>query len=157
MKTKQELYEYHKEYRRKNKLKIFKQRQKYREENKEKISLKNKIYGITHKEHVKKYREKNKIYIAERARNYYLDNKKHLDILRNRYAKNKRKENINFKITCNLRIRIYDVLNGRNKSKRTLELLGCSIEFLKNHLEKSFKAGMSWENYGRDGWTIDHI
>ena len=151
MKTKKELHDYHQEYRRKNKLKIFKQRKKYRELNKEKISLKGKIYGITHKEHVKKYREENKEYIAKRARQYYLAHKKRLDNLKNEYDKKKRKENINFRITCNLRIRVYDVLKGRNKSKNTLELLGCSIDFLKQHLEKTFKEGMTWDNYGRSG------
>ena len=28
---------------------------------------------------------------------------------------------------------------------------------LKEHLEKQFKEGMSWENYGFYGWHIDHI
>ena len=31
-----------------------------------------------------------------------------------------------------------------------------SIEF-KANLEKQFKDGMSWENYGYRGWHIDHI
>ena len=31
-----------------------------------------------------------------------------------------------------------------------------SIEF-KAYLEKQFKDGMSWENYGYRGWHIDHI
>jgi len=33
--------------------------------------------------------------------------------------------------------------------------LGYSAEDLKQHLEKNFKEGMSWENYGL--WHIDHI
>lgn len=36
-----------------------------------------------------------------------------------------------------------------------MNLLGCSVEFLKQHLEKQFKNGMSWENHGK--WHIDHI
>lgn len=35
--------------------------------------------------------------------------------------------------------------------------LGCSIEELKKHLESNFKTGMTWDNYGRKGWHIDHI
>jgi hypothetical protein len=34
--------------------------------------------------------------------------------------------------------------------------LGCSIEEVKQHLEKQFKHGMSWSNYGKGGWHIDH-
>jgi hypothetical protein len=36
-------------------------------------------------------------------------------------------------------------------------MLGCTIPELKAHLEKQFKPGMSWSNYGYRGWHIDHI
>jgi len=42
-----------------------------------------------------------------------------------------------------------------SKNSRTHELLGCDWNFLKTHIEKQFKDGMSWEN--RDKWHIDHI
>lgn len=41
------------------------------------------------------------------------------------------------------------------KSKRSTELLGCSIEEAKAHIERQFVAGMSWDNHGT--WHIDHI
>jgi hypothetical protein len=31
------------------------------------------------------------------------------------------------------------------------------VEQLRQHLEAQFTDGMSWDNYGRDGWHIDHI
>ena len=34
-------------------------------------------------------------------------------------------------------------------------MVGCSIPFLKKHLESRFKKGMSWNN--RNMWHIDHI
>lgn len=35
--------------------------------------------------------------------------------------------------------------------------IGCSqLVFLK-YLKRRFKKGMSWENYGRKGWKIEHI
>lgn len=43
----------------------------------------------------------------------------------------------------------------RNKSKHSIEYIGCSIETLKAHLESKFTEGMTWENYG--DWHIDHI
>ena len=36
-----------------------------------------------------------------------------------------------------------------------MNLVGCTIEELKSHLEKSFDDKMSWDNYGE--WHIDHI
>lgn len=36
------------------------------------------------------------------------------------------------------------------------EIVGCSREELRKHLEKQFLPGMSWENHG-EVWQIDHI
>lgn len=44
---------------------------------------------------------------------------------------------------------------GKNKLKKTLEYVGCTTEQLKEHIEKQFKEGMTWENKG--DWHIDHI
>lgn len=66
------------------------------------------------------------------------------------------KNNLNSRITKRLRGRIWSALQGRRKSANTIALLGCSIDELKSHLEKLFLDGMSWENYGKNGWEIDH-
>lgn len=34
---------------------------------------------------------------------------------------------------------------------------GCTIPEFIQHLEAGFKDGMTWKNYGRYGWHIDHI
>ena len=52
--------------------------------------------------------------------------------------------------------RIYRKIKGK-KELRTIELLGCTVAQAKSHIEKQFKSGMSWENYGYYGWHIDHI
>jgi hypothetical protein len=44
---------------------------------------------------------------------------------------------------------------GLKRTKKSLVYLGCSIEFLKEHLESNFLEGMNWENHGE--WHIDHI
>lgn len=45
---------------------------------------------------------------------------------------------------------------GSKSGRRTFELLGYTVGELRDHLEKQFIDGMSWENYGRGGWHIDH-
>jgi hypothetical protein len=55
----------------------------------------------------------------------------------------------------NLRNRVRGVLNGAFKSAPTMELLGCPVEFLREHLASQFSSGMTWNNYGL--WEIDHI
>lgn len=65
---------------------------------------------------------------------------------------------LNYKITFLLRGRFHKILKGKIKSGHTLDLLGCSVEELKTHLEMQFEPGMTWENQGgKNGWQIDHI
>jgi hypothetical protein len=61
------------------------------------------------------------------------------------------------RIAKNLRTRIAESLKTSNckRSKRTLALLGCSFEYLKNYIESRFLPGMSWAN--RSAWHLDHI
>ena len=80
------------------------------------------------------------------------------------YCKNKRKIDINFRISGNLRSRIRIALRGIYKSTSTMNLIGCSVEQLKRHLESQFQLGMTWENYGTGWvgkgmleWHVDHI
>lgn len=81
----------------------------------------------------------------------------------NKWKKNereKKKENpddvfIKTRIKENLARRLRFLLNGTQKSARTCEIIGCSPEELKIHLEKTFTEGMSWDNYGE--WHIDHM
>ena len=72
---------------------------------------------------------------------------------------NRRKKDIIFNIKNKLRTRINDALkyNRVKKSLNTRDYIGCSIEFLKEYLEKQFTEGMSWDNYGLYGWHVDHI
>lgn len=65
--------------------------------------------------------------------------------------------NRNARIAKALRGRVRDTMKGSLKSARTMDLLGCSMDFFMAYMETQFRSGMSWENYGRYGWHIDHI
>ena len=43
------------------------------------------------------------------------------------------------------------------KAAKTIDLIGCSVKKLLAHLESQFLTGMTWDNYGRKGWHIDHV
>lgn len=50
------------------------------------------------------------------------------------------------------------VMQGKwKRSKKAEEILGCTIEQFKEHIEKQFKPGMTWENNTVNGWHLDHI
>lgn len=65
------------------------------------------------------------------------------------------------KIYNSLRKRVLSAITAQREVKKsnTLDLVGCSIEFLIKHLESQFTKGMSWENRGAGKlrWHIDHI
>lgn len=72
------------------------------------------------------------------------------------YEKNRRLNDIEFRITGSLRSRLSQAVKYQYAIKQsTKELLGCDVSFLRTHLENKFKSGMSWKNYGE--WHIDHI
>ena len=62
-----------------------------------------------------------------------------------------------FKLKCNLRVRTTMAFKnqGYRKNIKTQEMLGASWEIAKEHIERQFKKGMTWDNYGE--WHIDHI
>ena len=70
-------------------------------------------------------------------------------------------ENPSFRISCAWRVNMANNIRremaGAEKHASTVDLLGCSIQEYMRHLESKFKPGMTWENYGRNGWHMDHI
>jgi hypothetical protein len=47
-------------------------------------------------------------------------------------------------------------LNGGKCGRRWTELVGWTVDDLKQHLESQFTEGMTWDNHGQVGWHIDH-
>lgn len=64
-----------------------------------------------------------------------------------------------YKLRHILSCRMRDLLKLKsfNKTKSFNKVIGCPPIFLKEHLEKQFTDGMSWENHGLYGWHVDHI
>lgn len=142
--NKEKEHKKHKDYYEKNKNEINKKRKLYWENNKGVFLEKKKLYYIENKEVIKL-----------KSREYQKENK----IKRNNRTKIRRETDIAFKLKDCLRGKLTKALKRSKTDKciKTLDLLGCSIDNLKIHLESKFKEGMSWENHGTHGWHIDHI
>jgi hypothetical protein len=104
----------------------------------------------------------------EKNKNRYHENKEYRDrmmITRNIRDKERRESDPLFKLTKNIRTALRNSLKrkGYIKNSRTEEILGCSFDEFKSHLENQFESWMSWDNYGlynglySYGWDIDHI
>ena len=78
---------------------------------------------------------------------------------RKEYISTKKKIDPTFRLALYIRGRFRLFLRSNNISKNnpTFELVGCGPKELKLHIEKQFLPGMSWDNYGRNTWHIDHI
>lgn len=92
----------------------------------------------------KEYRRNNRDKVNEWRRNE-----------RQRNKENQTDVHIRTRIKENLARRMRFLLNGQQKSANTCDIIGCSPEELKVHIEKTFEDGMTWDNYG--DWHIDHI
>jgi hypothetical protein len=130
---------------------------KYIEKNKEKVKTTQKKWYEKNKDKRKKsmlkYRNENKTKIKKIRKKWGEKNKKHV----NDYFVKKRRIDPNFKLAGILRTRINQCIKKSYKSSKSQELLGCTIQEAREHLEKQFKEGMTWENHGKYGWHIDHI
>jgi len=103
-------------------------------------------------EKVRVYRQKNKDKVRLWKKNYY---QKHKAKINKKWAE-RRRNNLDVRLANNLRARLNKALKGNHKSSSTINLLECSLESFKEHLQQQFVEGMSWDNYGNE-WHIDHI
>ena len=116
----------------------------YRVENKEKLKIKKQKEYILNRD---KY--------LLRAKEYASKNKN----LRNTYLINYYNTNPEAKLIKNLRNRtnIFIKKAGAQKVSNSSKLLGCTGKEARQYIESQFTKGMTWGNYGLDGWSIDHI
>lgn len=105
----------------------------------------------------KDYYEKNSNKIIKRTSEYSKKNKEKIREQQRVYSKNRLATDIKHRLTRNLRNRLYYALKNKEWKKDThfSEYIGCTREELVAHIEKQFKEGMSWNNYGE--FHLDHI
>jgi hypothetical protein len=89
--------------------------------------------------------------------NHRLENRDHILEYRKAYTKRRVLEDPSYKIAGNLRHRLFQFFKRSKRPGSHIKDLGCSIEEFKVYISLKFTDGMSWENYGKDGWHLDHI
>lgn len=155
-----------KEWREKNPEKSKEQQRKSYKKHRNKRIIELKEYKKKNSEEQKKYNKENRERINAGKRRRYKKNPEKAKEYnkKNKYQINKRnreraKTDLLFKLKINTKSRVKSFLRLQNISKknRTFDIVGCSPQFLKEHLEKQFKPGMTWDTYGFYGWHIDHI
>jgi len=114
------------------------------------------------KEYNKNYYLNNKDIIIKKSKEYSLNNKEKLNSAKRKRITIRYKTDPVFQIKQSLRRRFRNLIEKGfidytgSKTKRSIELLGCDLDFFKNYIENLFTEGMSFENHGNKGWHYDH-
>jgi|SaaInlStandDraft_2_1057019.scaffolds.fasta_scaffold06411_9 hypothetical protein len=138
-----------KQYYQDNKEKILAQTKQYHQDNKERYAEYQKQHYQDNKEKIKQYYQDNKERYAEYQKQYYQDNRER----KNELERTRRKNDDQFRIRKRLSGHLWVALKGIGKTKKAsiLSYIGCTIEFMKEHLNSTKEP-----DWG-DGLHIDHI
>ena len=96
------------------------------------------------------YKVENEDYIKARNRKNYSKVKDRI----NKQNRKRRKEDPIYKLKGRVRYAIYRYIKDKG-GRSSIDILGCEIDKLKEHLTEQFSEGMTWDNHGE--WHIDHI
>ncbi len=137
----------------------------YNKENPEKVKLTQKNHYINNKDNrdlknkqwIKNNPDKEKAYRKKQRSTPEYKAKK--NAYRREYRKNRKLIDPLYKLEETLRSRLNIAIKKKFWQKNTnfIKIIDCSLQELKEYIEKQFKPGMSWENHGLNGWHIDHI
>lgn len=144
----------------------------YRHKNKEKHHNWIVEYCKKNKEKIKQYKGKNAYRYRElnklSARRRYSANKdiinarkrerrKRLRGVEYQQFKERAKQDVSLAIRLKLRSRFRQAVKEGYRSGKIIDMLGCSIQEFRAHIESKFQEGMTWSNWTQYGWHIDHI
>jgi hypothetical protein len=143
----------------------------------EQVKAQRRQYRLEHRDENKAYCQSHQRELKEYHHQYYLDHKEYYKeyslIHRDRYRRqctvhreeiNARKreqeamyrKNPQFRLNSNMSSAMCRSLHGNKANRHWEDLVGYMLLDLKNHLEKQFLPGMTWDNYG-SVWHVDHI
>ncbi len=125
----------------------------------------NNNHQIERSEYDKIYRLNNRETILNQGRERYHNDADRINKITIEARKRRRNTDGFYKFTIKIRNLIKRSIKNKDykKTSRTHEILGCSYEEFKTHIENQFLSWMNWDNYGlyngelNFGWDLDHI
>lgn len=116
--------------------------EKWKRKNQDKVKATSKRFRDRHVEEIK---------VAKAA-----EYQKHKPSIIERY-KRRYSTDAEFRLIELLRSRLRKTTKRGKMQERTLDFVGCTLGFLRDHIRSQFKAGMTWEAFLRAEIEIDHI
>ena len=112
------------------------------------------------KKQQKEYRSRPEVKIQKKE--YYEKNKKDNRIKKSCYIRERRRNNLCFRLYSNFSCMIYRSIKQNKNFESITKYLPYTSEQLKEHIESKWEPWMNWDNYGKfdsnkKTWQIDHI
>ena len=146
-----------------NKDKVRAARKRHTKKYSEKIKKEAKKYREEHPEYKKEWYKQHKVEAKEWWNNRSKEQKQAKAEYNRVWKNNRYKNNNNYRIRCIISSAMRRSLKGMKKGDSIKNILGYTIEELKEHLEHQFEDWMNWDNLGltatkeKETWQIDHI
>lgn len=146
-----------------NKDKVRAARKRHVKKYSEKIKKEAKKYREEHPEYKKEWYKQHKVEAKEWWNNRSKEQKQAKAEYNKVWKKDRYKNNNNYKIRCIISSAVRRSLKGMKKGDSIKNILGYTIEELKEWLENQFEDWMNWDNLGltatkeKETWQIDHI
>ena len=158
---KAEIALYQKQWREANKAKLAAYQKQYRIDNPDSNKTHSKAYRNRHPDRAKTSSKKYKSNNQDKVKTY----REGYKVRRNQLQQEKKQSDPLFKIKSTIRCRILKAFTRINskKNSKTTEILGCSYEEFRTHIESLWLSWMNWQNHGfyngteGYGWDLDHI
>jgi hypothetical protein len=147
--------EWNKKYKKENAARLKEYRRSHRAKNRMKAREYDRVRRVKKGDQIRAYNRK---YYADHPEKMRAKYQRQKPWLKARH-KHRMETEPHYRMRFRLSVRIWEVIRkqGTIKRSKTLNLLGCSLKEFVSHIEAQFKPGMSWANYGKNGWWIDHI
>lgn len=146
-----------------NKDKVRAARKRHVKKYPEKIKEEAKRYREEHPGYKKEWYNQHKVETKEWWNNRSKEQKQAKAEYNKVWKKDRYKNNNNYKIRCIISSAVRRSLKGMKKGDSIKNILGYTIEELKEWLENQFEDWMNWDNLGltatkeKETWQIDHI
>lgn len=146
-----------------NKAKVKAARKRYVKKYPERVKEEAKKYREEHPGYKKEWYNQHKVEAKEWWNNRSKEQKQAKAEYNKVWKKDRYKNNNNYKIRCIISSAVRRSLKGIKKGDSIKNILGYTIEELKEWLENQFEDWMNWNNLGltatkeKETWQIDHI
>jgi hypothetical protein len=124
--------------------------------NPDKVRAQNKAWAKANPDKLKAWKQANPQKVRAAIKAWADANPDKVRAIRAKAAKKRYKNDLLYRIVCNLRTRQWQFFKGKTRSLSMVRDMGCTQEFFMQHIASQLTGEMTMENHGTV-WHLDHI